>query len=176
VSDAVRAGIAYVPEDRLSEGLFLAFSIADNIVVRAIDRLVNNAGWLTGARKTKEAERWIERLAIKTPSGELPVSSLSGGNQQRVVLAKWMASNPRILILNRPTVGIDVGSKSDIHRIILELASREVGIIVVSDDIPELMRLCDRILVMRGGRIVAERETAATSEAELLNIVSEVRR
>jgi simple sugar transport system ATP-binding protein len=175
VSDAVQAGIAYVPEDRLSEGLFLAFSIADNIVVRAIDRLVSNAGWLTRTRKAKEAERWIERLAIKTPSGELPVSSLSGGNQQRVVLAKWMASHPRILILNRPTVGIDVGSKSDIHRIILELASREVGIIVVSDDIPELMRLCDRILVMRGGRIVAERETAATSEAELLNIVSEVR-
>jgi simple sugar transport system ATP-binding protein len=173
VSDAVQAHIAYVPEDRLSEGLFLTFSIADNIVVRAIDRLVSNGGWLTGARKVKEAERWIERLAIKTPSGGLPVSSLSGGNQQRVVLAKWLASHPRILILNRPTVGIDVSSKSDIHKIILELASSKVGIIVVSDDLPELMRLSDRILVMRAGTIVAERKTAKTSEKELLEIVSE---
>jgi simple sugar transport system ATP-binding protein len=174
VSDAVQAGIGYVPEDRLNEGLFLSFSIADNIVVRATERLVSNAGWLTRSRKRKEAEEWIKRLAIKTPSGQLSVSSLSGGNQQRVVLAKWMASHPRVLILNRPTVGIDVGSKSDIHRMILDLANSGIGIIVVSDDTPELMRLCDRILVMRAGLIIAESRTSATSETELLEIVSEV--
>jgi simple sugar transport system ATP-binding protein len=173
VSDAVRAGIGYVPEDRLSEGLFLNFSIADNIVVRALDRLLSKTGWITNASKTKEARRWIERLAIRTPSGEMPVSSLSGGNQQRVVLAKWIASHPRVLILNRPTVGIDVGSKSDIHHIILELADDGVGIIIVSDDIPELIRLCERVLVMRTGTIVAERRAAETSETELLEIVSE---
>jgi simple sugar transport system ATP-binding protein len=173
VEDAVQAGIGYVPEDRLSEGLFLTFSIADNIVVRASDRLVTSAGWLTSARKAKEADEWIERLAIKTPSSRLPVSSLSGGNQQRVVLAKWMASRPRILILNRPTVGIDVGSKSDIHRIILDLAGNGVAIVIISDELPELMALCDRILVMRAGSVIAERERGATSENELLEMVSE---
>ena len=176
VSDAVRAGIAYVPEDRLTEGLFLDFSIADNIVVRSVDRLVSKAGWLTRARKTGEAKKWIERLAVKTPSGQLPVSSLSGGNQQRVVLAKWMASDPRILILNRPTVGIDVGSKSDIHELILALANNGIAVLLISDDIPELMRLCDRILVMRAGLIVAERQPRSISEAELVRIVSEVAR
>jgi simple sugar transport system ATP-binding protein len=173
VSDAVRAGLAYVPEDRLSEGLFLDFSIDDNIVVRALDRLVSKTGWITGPRKAKEAARWIERLSLKTPSARLPVSSLSGGNQQRVVLAKWMAANPRVLILNRPTVGIDIGSKFGIHRIIMELAEKKVGVIVVSDDLPELMRICDRVIVMRGGTVVAERKVSKSSDAEIMQIVSE---
>jgi simple sugar transport system ATP-binding protein len=173
VSDAVAAGIGYVPEDRLSEGLFLDFGIGDNIVVRALDRLLTATGWVTGSRKEREASRWIERLAIKTPSARLPVSSLSGGNQQRVVLAKWMASDPRVLILNRPTVGIDVGSKAAIHDIIMELAADKVGILVVSDELPELMRLSDRIVVMRNGRIVAERRVDQSSEAEIMQIISE---
>jgi simple sugar transport system ATP-binding protein len=173
VSDAVRAGLAYVPEDRLSEGLFLEFSIHDNIVVRAMERLVSRTGWISVPRKVKEAARWIDRLSIKTPSTRLPVSSLSGGNQQRVVLAKWMAANPRVLILNRPTVGIDVGSKPGIHQIIMELAARKVGIIVVSDDLPELMLICDRVIVMRGGAIVAERNVSESSEKEITQIVTE---
>ena len=172
VSDAIAAGIAYVPEDRLSEGLFLDFPIGDNIVVRALDRLMSKGGWITGPRKTKEAMHWIGRLSIKTPSARLPVSSLSGGNQQRVVLAKWMASQPAILILNRPTVGVDVGSKSGILEIIMQLAAEKVGVIVVSDDLPEIMQVCDRVIVMRGGRIVAERRVDDSSEAELLQIVS----
>ena len=172
VSDAIAAGIAYVPEDRLSEGLFLEFPIGDNIVVRALDRLMSKAGWITGPRKAKEAMHWIDRLSIKTPSARLPVSSLSGGNQQRVVLAKWMASHPAILILNRPTVGVDVGSKSGILDIIMQLAAEKVGVIVVSDDLPEIMQLCDRVIVMRGGRIVAERRVEDSSEAEILQIVS----
>ena len=112
------------------------------------------AGWITASRKRNEAKRWIERLAIKTQSPDLPVSSLSGGNQQRVVSARWIAGHPRVLILNRPTVGVDVGSKSGIHAIILQLAAEGVGVIVVSDDLLELMRVCDRILVMpkRRGR------------------------
>ena len=161
VSDAVAAGIGYVPEDRLSEGLFLDFAIGDNIVVRALDRLVSKAGWITGARKAGKHEIWIERLSIKTPSARLPVSSLSGGNQQRVVLAKWMASHPRILILNRPTVGVDVGSKAGIHEIIMQLAGDGVGIIVVSDELSEIMRICDRVIMMRAGTIVAERRVEA---------------
>jgi simple sugar transport system ATP-binding protein len=173
VSDAIRAGLAYVPEDRLSEGLFLDYSIEDNIVVRAMDRLISKAGWISSARKAKEAELWVDRLSIKTTTPRLPVSSLSGGNQQRVVLAKWMAANPRVLILNRPTVGIDVGSKAGIHRIIMELSARKVGIIIVSDDMPELMLVCDRVIVMRSGAIVAERKVGESSEEEITQIVTE---
>jgi simple sugar transport system ATP-binding protein len=173
VSDAVRAGLAYVPEDRLSEGLFLDFSIGDNIVVRAMERLLSKTGWISGRRKAEEAAVWVDRLSIKTPSTRLPVSSLSGGNQQRVVLAKWMAANPRVLILNRPTVGIDVGSKPGIHQIIMELAARKVGVIIVSDDLPELMLICDRVIVMRGGAIVAERNVSESSEQEITQIVTE---
>jgi simple sugar transport system ATP-binding protein len=170
--DSISAGIGYVPEDRLSEGLFLDFAIGDNIVIRALDRIMVG-GWLTGSRKGAEAQTWVDRLAIKTPSPRLPVSSLSGGNQQRVVLAKWMAGKPRVLILNRPTVGVDVGSKAGIHEIVMELAAAGVGIIVVSDELPELMRICDRILVMRAGRLVAERHVDESSEDEILAIVSE---
>jgi simple sugar transport system ATP-binding protein len=169
---AIAAGIGYVPEDRLSEGLFLEFPIGDNIVIRALDRIMAG-GWITGSRKAAEAETWIKRLAIKTPSPRLPVSSLSGGNQQRVVLAKWMAGRPSVLILNRPTVGVDVGSKAGIHEIIMELAEAGVGIIVISDELPELMRICDRILVMRSGRLVAERNVDESSESEIMAIVSE---
>src|SRR6185312_9974151 len=115
VNDAVRSGIAYVPEDRLSEGLFLDFSVADNIVVRALDRLLRYGGWISGERKVAEAGHWIERLSIKTPSARTPARNLSGGNKQRVVLAKWIASHTRLLLLNRPTVGVDIGSKSAIH-------------------------------------------------------------
>ena len=128
-----------------------------------MERLISKTGWISGPRKAKEAALWVDRLSIKTPSTRLPVNSLSGGNQQRVVLARWMAANPRVLILNRPTTGIDVGSKPGIHQIITELAERKVGVIVVSDDLPELMLICDRVIVMRGGLIVAERNVSDSS-------------
>jgi simple sugar transport system ATP-binding protein len=107
-------------------------------------------------KKTITGEQWIKKLEIKTPSGELPVKSLSGGNQQRVVLAKWLATNPKILILNNPTVGVDVGSKAEIHELIRSLAKQGLGIMVISDDIPELIRTCHRVLLMQGGKIVEE--------------------
>jgi simple sugar transport system ATP-binding protein len=173
VSDAVLEGIAYVPEDRLSEGLFLEFSIEDNIIVRSLDRVVGNGGWILRRRKRRKAEQWIDRLAIKTPSPTMPVRSLSGGNQQRVVLAKWMASDPKILILNRPTVGVDVGSKADIHDLMIRLSRDKIGIIVISDELQELMRVCHRVLVMRVGAIVAEKRVAESSIEEIMQIVSE---
>ncbi len=173
VADGLRGGIAYVPEDRLSEGLFLNFSIRDNIVVRAAAQLTDRFGWLTGQRKSKEAMQWIDRLSIKASSDRAPVTSLSGGNQQRVVLAKWMASHPAVLILNRPSVGVDVGSKAGIHDVIVDLANQGVGIIVISDDLPELMQLCDRLLVVRNGRIAAERMVAQSSAAEIVAIINE---
>ncbi|HID06231.1 MAG TPA: sugar ABC transporter ATP-binding protein [Armatimonadetes bacterium] len=167
VKDAVRHGIGYVPEDRIREGLFLDQSISNNIVVTIIDRLTNKIRMLNNTLKVREANRWIQQLEVKTPSGELPAKSLSGGNQQRLVLAKWLASKPRILILNGPTVGVDVGSKAEIHALIHSLAEQGIGILLISDDIPELLQTCHRILLMRSGRIVKEFWPDEITEQEL---------
>jgi simple sugar transport system ATP-binding protein len=168
IQDAVRNGIGYVPEDRIREGLFLDQSIANNIVIRIIDKLINKFHLLDSLSKNKVAQEWISRLEVKTPSASLPAKSLSGGNQQRLVLAKWLASQPKILILNGPTVGVDVGSKMEIHTLIRNLASKGMGIILISDDIPELIQTCDRILLMRRGKIDEEFKREKIS-VDLLN-------
>ncbi|MEA2779409.1 MAG: simple sugar transport system ATP-binding protein [Rhodospirillaceae bacterium] len=167
VPAAMHQRIGYVPEDRLTEGLFLPQSISRNIVVATLDALSDRLGMLDRARMGAMVGTWIERLRVATPSPELPVQSLSGGNQQRVVLARWLATDPRILILNGPTVGVDVGSKADIHGIIGRLADEGLGIIIISDDIPEILAACDRILVMKSGRIVEQLPHGAVSEDEL---------
>lgn len=167
ITDAVKAGIGFVPEDRVREGLFLEQPISNNIIVGIIDRLINKIRFLNDKEKTSESDQWIERLDIKTPSGDLPVKNLSGGNQQRVVLAKWLAINPRILILNGPTVGVDVGSKAEIHELIRSLAKQGLGILLISDDIPELTQTCHRILLMRSGKIVEEFKRENISEDRL---------
>jgi simple sugar transport system ATP-binding protein len=153
IQDALRHRIGYVPEDRIHEGLFLQQSIRNNIVVRIIDRLVNRFNLIDNHAIQAQSQQWMAKLDVKTPSGANPARSLSGGNQQRLVLAKWLASNPKILILNGPTVGVDVGSKADIHELTRELAHQGMGIILISDDIPEIMQTCSRVLLMKKGRI-----------------------
>ncbi|MCX6068547.1 MAG: sugar ABC transporter ATP-binding protein [Chloroflexi bacterium] len=169
IQDAVENGIAYVPDDRVREGLFLDHTITNNVVAGVIDRLTSKFNFLNPTLIQAEGKNWIKTLDIKTPSGDLPVKSLSGGNQQRVVLAKWLASKPKILILNGPTVGVDVGSKAEIHELIRTLAHQGLGILLISDDIPELMSTCHRILLMRNGRIVEEFKREELTE-NLLNI------
>jgi simple sugar transport system ATP-binding protein len=165
--DAMRANLAYVPEDRLREGLFLARSIGHNVVASVIRRLANRFGMLA-MRRVEEAQRsWVGRLAIATPSPELPVQSLSGGNQQRVVLARWLATRPDILILNGPTVGVDVGSKAAIHGLIRSLADEGISVLVISDDLSEVIHTCDRVLVMKRGRITDRLENRDLDENEL---------
>lgn len=165
VRDAMRLGIAYVPEDRLSEGLLLPVSIARNMVLSVIDRLTSRP-LLRMLRVRECAQSWLERLRISAPSVDIPVKNLSGGNQQRVLLARWLATQPRLLILNGPTVGVDVGSKSEIHAILQELAQAGMAILLISNDIPELLSTCSRILLMRGGRIVRE-TSGCVSERDL---------
>ncbi|MEO3434064.1 sugar ABC transporter ATP-binding protein [Inquilinus sp. CAU 1745] len=167
VRHAINCGIGYVPEDRLTEGLFLPQAIERNIVVGSIDRLAGRSGFLDFGAMRRQVDEWLDNLKIATPSARSPVQSLSGGNQQRVMLARWLATEPRILILNGPTVGVDVGSKVDIHEIIDDLARKGIGVIVISDDIPELLRACDRILIMKAGRVVEEVGQADTSESGL---------
>jgi simple sugar transport system ATP-binding protein len=173
VQAAIDHGIGYVPEDRLTEGLFLDQSIGRNIIVCTVDQLVGKGRLLDGKRVMTQIRDWVGNLSIKTRNPELPAKSLSGGNQQRVVLAKWLASRPRILILNGPTVGVDVGSKVELHEIIKELAREGMGILIISDDIPELMHTCNRILLMRRGRLVEQFERRNITEQELTQKLTE---
>lgn len=167
--DAIRARIGFVPEDRLSEGLFLPRSIADNVVISEIDRLANGAGVLDRAKRRAEIDRWVKELAIATPDPGNACLTLSGGNQQRIVLAKWLACNPDVLVLNGPTVGVDIGSKHDIHAILQRLANEGMAIIIISDDLPEVLENCSRLLVLKAGRVVKELLPADTNEQEVLS-------
>ncbi len=173
VRDAIEAGIAYVPEDRLTEGLFLERSIGDNIVISEIDNVaVSRFGIYDDDKLRAEADRWISELRIAAHDQDNAANTLSGGNQQRIVLAKWLATKPDILILNGPTVGVDIGSKHDIHKILQQLASEGMAIIVISDDIPEVIQNCNRILLMKAGRIVQELDPLTTTEAELAALMT----
>jgi simple sugar transport system ATP-binding protein len=163
---AAASQIGYVPEDRLTEGLFLTQSILRNVAIGRLDGH-ERRGFLDRRALVAEADGWLKRFKVKAPDVEAPVQSLSGGNQQRVVLARWLARAPRVLILNGPSVGVDVGSKSDIHDIIRDLAASGLGVVVISDDLPELLATCHRILVMRGGAMVDEIAGGTVTEAEL---------
>ncbi|MBK8049660.1 MAG: sugar ABC transporter ATP-binding protein [Anaerolineales bacterium] len=167
IQSAIDHGIGYVPEDRLTEGLFLEQSIGRNVVVRVIDQLRGAFGLTDPKLVDEQIDTWVGSLRIKTSDPSLPVKTLSGGNQQRVVLAKWLASKPKLMILNGPTVGVDIGSKGELHDMIKELAQQGMGILVISDDIPELLQTCNRILLMRRGRIEAEIDPQATNEDQL---------
>ncbi len=170
---AKRLGIGYLPEDRLSQGLFVTQSIGDNIIVTIVRRLLTALRLINPAERRKAELHWIDELRIKTPSPRIPAFSLSGGNQQRVVLAKWLATNPRLFIIDGPTIGIDIASKRNIHEVIRGLAASGMTIIIISDEIPEILHNCNRILVMRKGRIEREIPDAArVSGEELFNLVS----
>jgi simple sugar transport system ATP-binding protein len=167
IQAAVGHGIGYVPEDRLTEGLFLEQSIGNNIVVRVAGQLRDGMGLVSPRRIVETAGEWIAALRVKAADPNLPVRTLSGGNQQRVVVSKWLASQPKLLILNGPTVGVDIGSKDDLHETMKRLAGEGMGLLVISDDIPELLQSCNRLLLMRKGRIVEELLTEKTHENEL---------
>jgi simple sugar transport system ATP-binding protein len=172
VKDAIALGIGYVPADRLTEGLFLSQSIGRNIVVSSLKKLSNAAGILFSDKMRKEITSWISELAINTEDYERQVKTLSGGNQQKVVLARWLANDLKLLVLNGPTVGVDIGSKYDIHALLRKLASKGLSVIVISDDLPELLALSNRIVVMREGRIVKELKASETTEAQLGEIAT----
>jgi simple sugar transport system ATP-binding protein len=168
---AKKLGISYLPEDRLSEGLFIRKEIGENIIVTNLWKFVNKIKLLNLSGARISIYDLIKDLNIKTPNADLPVNSLSGGNQQKVVVAKWVSTNPKIFILDGPTVGIDVASKRDIHMIVRELAEKGMGIIVISDEIPEVLQNCNRVLVMRKGRIIKEFKTEQTNEEELNELI-----
>ncbi|MDO5653347.1 MAG: sugar ABC transporter ATP-binding protein [Brachymonas sp.] len=164
---AIAQGIGYVPEDRLSEGLFLEKSIEQNITALVLPKLRNALGLLDGAKMRQLAESTVRDLKIATPGADKPVQSLSGGNQQRVLLGRWLTIAPRLLLLHGPTVGVDVGSKDTIYRIVQQLAEEGMGVVIISDDLPELLHNCDRIVLMQKGRLKADLHAADLTESQL---------
>jgi len=172
VQDAIRLGIGYVPENRLEQGLIMEQAVGKNIVITVLRWLLGGLGLIDPDKMNGTINKWVDELAIRIPSIDSPAQTLSGGNQQRVVLAKWMATDPKILILDGPTIGIDVAAKSTIHEIIRNLAKRGVGTIVISDEVSEVYNNCNRIIVMHKGRFIAEFEVAQTAEDEIQGCIN----
>lgn len=172
VRDAMANKIGYLPEDRLTEGLFLSQSIADNIAIGSLEKMSSKIGIMDHGQRQKVIDKGIGDLNIKIGSPDDPVSTLSGGNQQRVVLAKWLATDLDVLILNGPTVGVDIGSKHDMHAILHDLANAGLAIIMISDDLPEVLENCSRVMIMRDGVITGEVDPHETTEPQLAAMVT----
>jgi ribose transport system ATP-binding protein len=165
-ADAIRAGIAYVPDDRKRAGLVLSTSVADNITLPSWSRL--SRGGIRGqAAEARVVDKAIADLGIATPSPSTPAMALSGGNQQKVVIAKWLAREPRLLVLDEPTRGVDVGAKDELYRLVESLAAQGLAVLVFSSELLELIRLSDRIVVMRAGRIVGEQPGDGATEESI---------
>ena len=162
--DAITAGIGFVTEDRKREGLLLDRPVRENVVLPILKRL-SRGGFVNRAKEHGTATAAVHELQIRTPSVEQHARHLSGGNQQKVVLAKWLATGARILLLDEPTRGVDAGAKQEIHALIAALASRGTAIVLISSELPEVLALSDRVLVMREGRIAGQfMGRAATAE------------
>ncbi|NJO36268.1 MAG: sugar ABC transporter ATP-binding protein [Rhizobiales bacterium] len=159
-------GIAYVPEDRGLQGLIRPMTLRENISLSILERLVNGI-FVNQRNERKLAKDAIERFGIRASSTEQVVNKLSGGNQQKAVLAKWLATNPRLLIMDEPTRGVDVGAKAEIHRLMGELVERGLAILMISSELPEIIGMSDRILVMREGRVVAEFARGEADQKEI---------
>jgi len=166
-ADAVRAGIALIPEDRKRDGLVLQMEIAKNISLASLDRLLR-AGFLSESLEKKQADAYRDKLHIKSYSSQQPVVKLSGGNQQKVVLSKWLVTNPKILLLDEPTRGIDINAKSEIYTLIDSLATQGMSVVVVSSELPEIMAIADRIVTLCEGRLTGEFERNAFAEEAIL--------
>ncbi|WP_051325889.1 sugar ABC transporter ATP-binding protein [Glycomyces tenuis] len=164
---AMRAGVALVPEDRRLQGLLLDLSVMRNATLVRRGRL-SRFGFLTGGAERREAAEWTARLSTKYGRLTDPAATLSGGNQQKVVLAKWLAANPRLLIVDEPTRGIDVATKAEVHRLLSELAADGVAILMVSSELLEVLGMADRVLVMREGRIAGELSRAEATEESVM--------
>ena len=166
--DALKAGLGLVPEDRQLLGLILLMAVKENITLPGLNRL-SRWGVINRAKEREIADYYVDKLMIQTPGIDQPVMGLSGGNQQKVVLAKWLALKPRILILDEPTRGIDVGAKTDVHALMSEIASQGIGIIMISSEMPEILGMSDRIIVMARGGITGEFTSEEADQEKIMN-------
>ena len=172
--DIIKKGVALITEDRKMTGLNLSGTVNDNIAMVAIDKLLIN-GLYSKTKACKAAQKYIEKLKIKTPSGDQIVGNLSGGNQQKVVLGKWLLNDPDVIILDEPTRGIDVGAKRDIYLLIGSLVQQGKAVIMISSEIPELMGVCDRIAVMSEGCLSGEVPRNQFSQERIMTLASAIK-
>jgi rhamnose transport system ATP-binding protein len=167
--DAIRAGIAYVPEDRRRHGVVGELPVRANVTLAILDRIARGGLLQTGEERAL-AETWIARLGVKTDGVDVPVTTLSGGNQQKVAIARWIAAEPKVLILDEPTQGIDVGAKAECHRIMCDLAGRGLAIVMISSELEEILGMSDRVVVMRAGTIAGVIDRADASAESILGL------
>ncbi len=170
--DAINNGIAYVTENRKDEGLVLTAGVHENMTIANLGRILGKNKLIDDRKEKKLAKGYIDSLGIKTPSVYQIVNKLSGGNQQKVVLSKWFEIDPEILILDEPTRGIDVGAKFQIYKLMLELAEKGVGIIMISSELPEVINMSDRLLIVRGNTIIQELESSKTDQEEIMKYIT----
>ena len=170
--DAIRGGIALLTEERRANGIFGGLSIVENACICSYPRYRGALGLLSGAKMTRDTARLAKELQVKTPSLSTPIRLLSGGNQQKVILGRWMLTSPEVLLLDEPTRGVDVGAKYEIYRLIGELKKQGKGVVVVSSELPELMGICDRIIVMSGGRISGEVSGKESTQEEIMTLAA----
>jgi ABC-type sugar transport system ATPase subunit len=163
---AIAGGIGFVPEDRKQSALLPTRSVQDNLSVAWMRRLTR-FGLINLARERRMAAAAVKRFAVKTSSLDARIVQLSGGNQQKIVLARWFALSPEVVVLSEPTRGIDVGAKSEVYQLIQDMAEAGAGILIISSEMPELLGLCDRILVISRGRIIAEFQAGSADEEEI---------
>jgi len=171
-ADAIRAGIGLVPEDRKQQALFLALAVRNNLSVAAMDRLVGALGLVRRGAEDALVDRFRKKLGIKMASAEQAVGNLSGGNQQKVVLARWLALQPKVLIVDEPTRGIDVAAKAEVHALLYELAEAGIAILAISSELPEILTISDRIVTMREGRVTGELSREEASEERLMQLMA----
>jgi L-arabinose transport system ATP-binding protein len=167
--DAIRAGLCLAPEERKAQALLMKRSVRDNISLAVLGRLAS-LGVIRRGEERRLAHRYVDEMRVRTPSIEQEIAKLSGGNQQKVVLARWLARQSKLLILDEPTRGVDVGAKADIYAIIDRLARRGVAVLVISSELPEVLGLADRIVVMRGGRVAGTLARAEATEERILSL------
>jgi rhamnose transport system ATP-binding protein len=163
----MRAGIGFVPEDRRQQGLVMDMGIDQNVALASLPNL-SRRGLIRRSAERAMANDWAARLRLKFGRMKNPVSTLSGGNQQKVVLAKWLARRPNLLIIDEPTRGIDVGTKAEVHRLLDQLVHEGIGVLMISSELPEVLGMADRVLVVHEGRLVAEFPRSKASEAAIM--------
>lgn len=169
--DAIRHGVVLVPEDRKREGLFLGLPVRTNMASPSLRRLSRWGFVRRGAEGALSREQ-ASRLNLRSSAVDVPAGTLSGGNQQKVVLARWLALNPKVLLLDEPTRGVDVGAKAELYRIIRSVARQGVGVVVISSELPEVLGICDRIVVMREGRVVGQLDARAATEEAVMSLAT----
>lgn len=169
---AVRAGLAFCTENRRLDGIVPNMSVKNNIVLACMKQ-ISRLGFVISRKRLALVNRYIEELRIKTPTPEQRIRNLSGGNQQKALVARWMATNPKLIILDEPTRGIDVGAKQEVERLVQQIASQGIGVLLISSEIPELVRNCDRVIVLREGEQVGELAGAQISEEAIMQIIAQ---